>query len=413
MAIDPIVALEIGTTKVLAIVGEVREDGHAMITGIGETQSAGVRKGEIFDFDNALSCVRLALQAAEENAQVEIRSVHLGISGGHIQSLVNRGTIPVNDPEGEITGKDVSQVMDVARAVNLPADREIMHSICQHFYIDDQEEVVRPEGMEGARLALDMLLLHGVRNRLHNPVRVVRSVPMDVTDIVFSGLCSAMAVLTPEQKESGVLLIDLGGGTTDYVAYAASRLAAAGALGVGGDHVTNDVSLAFGLSTRQAEKLKRESGSATIELPSRLKQIGVAPDGGFEGRTVTLGSLHTVINARMEETLQMVRTRIKPEDLRQMGAGVVVTGGGAHMRGIRELAEKVFRLPCAMGRMHGVSGLASATEGPEYATAVGLVRYGFKTASQKTSRLERFLGRLFGGIEPAAGRSTDMERDEQ
>ena len=233
MALPPVVAVEIGTSKTIALVGEMRDDGHVMVTGMGEQTSMGVRKGEIIDFENAVTGVRAALEKAEENGSVSIRQVYLAVSGGHIQSVVNRGLVPVGDKDGEVMDEDIEQVMNVARAVSLPPEREMLHTICQNFCIDDQERVVKPEGMAGARLSLDMLVLHGLRTRLHNTVRVVRSVPVDILDVAFSGLCSALSVLTPEQKQGGVVVIDLGGGITDYLAYSDGVVAGAGALAVG------------------------------------------------------------------------------------------------------------------------------------------------------------------------------------
>lgn len=410
MAIPPLVALEIGTAKVVAVVGEPRAEGHIEIIGMGEYPSSGVRKGEIIHFDNALVCVRSALQLAEESAQVEIGRVHVAVSGGHIQSLVNRGTVRVTNPDGEITEEDVSRVMGVAKTVTIAAEREILHTICQHFYVDDHPDAVRPIGMEGSKLALDMLVLHGVRARLHNPARLVRSVPLDFADIVFGGICSGLAVLTPEQKESGALVIDLGAGTTDYVAYAGGRLATAGSLAIGGDHVTNDIAMGFKVSSRQAEHLKRQSGSAVIDVANRLRQVTVPAEVGFQDRTFTMAALHTVINARMEELLGMVRSRLTGDDLQQIGAGVVLTGGGAHMRGVCELAERVFRLPCTVGRAYGVSGLAEVTENPEYAAAVGLIRYGARTVSREPAGpLTGVFRKLFGRWRQAPEERDDDE----
>jgi len=381
-SVPPIVALEIGTSKVIAVVGELHEGGNVMITSMGKHASAGVRKGEIVDLENAGACVRTVLAEAEEMGKVSIRQVHLAISGGHIQSLVNRGTVPVQGKDGEITQEDIDQVMDVARAVNLPPERDVMHTICQHFCIDDQEMVIQPEGMEGAKLSLDMLVLHGVRNRLRNTVRVVRSVPVEVQDVAFSGLCSALAVLTPEQKAGGAVVIDLGGGTTDYVAYANNVLAAAGALGIGGDHVTNDIALAFSIPISQAESLKSESGNAIIDSSSTGQRITLPPEVGFPGRSVSLRALHTVMNTRVDEILRMIRKRLMTEDiLHHVGAGIVLTGGGAHMKGIVTLTEKIFGLPCSIGKPRGISGLVTATDGPEYATCIGMVQYGFKYSS--------------------------------
>lgn len=399
MAIPPIVALEIGTSKVLALVGELREDGHVMITGMGEHPSTGVRKGEIIDLENAVICVRSALQAAEESGKVTIRQVHLAVSGGHIQSMVNRGAAPVLDKDGGVTEEDVEQVMEVARAVNLPPERDILHTICQHFCIDGQERVIKPEGMEGAKLSLDMLVLHGVRTRLRNTIKVVRSVPIDVQDVAFSGLCSALSVLTAEQKKSGAVVIDLGGGTSDYLAYAGNIVAVAGALGVGGDHISNDITLGFNIPMKQAEALKRESGCALPDTSNASQKITLPAELGFPGRSVSLKAIHTVISARIDEILGMIKKRLENEGiLHHVGAGIVLTGGGSDLKGITELAERVFGLPCSIGRPRNISGLTVPTEGAEYATCSGLIQYGFKTANERESSfplswLKALLGR--------------------
>jgi cell division protein FtsA len=400
MGMAPVVALEIGTHKVVALVGECRADGHIVITGMGEHLSAGIRKGEVVDFDNALICVKEALAGAEETAQVMINQVHLALSGGHIQSLANRGTLPIApSPEG-VTRDDVEQVTDLARAVNLPADRQVLHSIGQIFYVDG-ERVARPENFEGATLALDMLILHAKSSHIRNTCRLLKnSLNMDVADVAFSGLCSALAVLTPEQKEGGVLVIDLGGGTTTYVAYAAGTFAAAGALGIGGDHITNDIALAFNIPRSQAERLKRDAGSAIAEDPGRGARVNLPPEGGYAGRTVSLAALNTVIHLRQGEILQLILRDIERQGIvHQLGAGVVLTGGGAPMKGMIKLAERVFRAPCMVGRPVGFSGLTAVMERPDCAAASGLLRYACKNAAgarRKGTFIRTFLGALFG-----------------
>ncbi len=234
MAAPPVVALEIGTSKTMALVGELREDNYIMITGSGETVSKGVRKGDVIDVDGAAESVKAALEMAEEIGKVTIRQVYLSFAGGHIQSLTNRGTVPIVSRDRVISDEDVAQVCQVARAVSLSQEREIFHSLSQQFEIDDHERVMRPEGMAGARLSHDMLILHCLRNRLETTVRMVRSIPIHVEDVVFSGLCSALAVLTPEQKKSGVVAVDLGAGKTDYVVYAGNVAVSAGVVAVGG-----------------------------------------------------------------------------------------------------------------------------------------------------------------------------------
>jgi cell division protein FtsA len=365
------------------LVGEAREDGHLMVTGVGESPSRGVRKGEIIDFDNALSCVRSALDTAEEQSQVAIRQSHVVVSGAHIRSTVNRGSVPVLAQGGEITAEAIDNVMAVGRAVSLSEDREIIHTICQHFFVDDQKGVVNPEGMEGSKLSVDMLILHCIRNRVRNTVRVVKSAGVDVQDVAFGGLCSGLAVLTGEQKESGVLVIDLGGGTTDYLAYGGKAIACAGSLAVGGDHVTNDIALGLRIPMSQAERLKIDSGNAVPDPKARGQTIMLPAEGGFPERFVKLEDLQTIVHARMEETLSMVKEEMQQYELvPHLGAGVILTGGGAHMRNVKKLAEKVFDLPCTLGQPKGVSGLAVVTEGPDYAAPIGMVRYGFKTGGR-------------------------------
>jgi len=388
VTIPPVVGLEIGTSKVVALAGELREDGHVMIAGMGEAPSSGVRKGEIIDLENAAVCVRSALAMAEESGRVDIHQVHLTVSGGHIQSVSNRGTVPVFDREAGITREDVEQVKEVARAVNLPPDREILHTIWQNFCIDDQERVVKPEGLEGAKLALDVLVLHGVRNRLNNTIRVVRSLHLDVQDVAFSGLCAALAVLTQQQKKSGAVLIDLGGGTTNYVAYADGVLAAAGAIGTGGDHVTNDIAVAFSVPNPQAESLKRSAGSAVVKSGTGAPRVAVPPAGGFPGRQVSVKALQTVINARMHEIFSTVRRRLDGEGiLHHVGAGVVLVGGGSRLKDSEELARQIFGMPCAAGAPGNVSGLAAVTEGPAYAACAGMVLYGFRAWAESRRRV--------------------------
>ncbi len=396
MALPPVVAIEIGTTKVVALVGEMRDDGTIYIVGKGEHPSSGVRKGEVIDLDNALVCLRSAITSAEETGRVTCNQVYLAVSGGHIQSLSNRGTIPVRKPEVGITDDDVTQVTDIARTVNLPPDRQVLHSIWQTFYVDGQP-CRRPKGFDASQLTLDMLILHGRRVQLRNTVKVVTSLNVEVCDMAFSGICSAMAVLTPEQKEGGALVIDFGGGTTNYVAYAAGALAAAGSFGIGGDHVTNDIALAFNIQRNQAERLKIERGGARVEESARSERITVPAEVGYPERRIALSALQKVINLRTVETVNLIRRALERDGLlHAIGAGVVITGGAAQLRGLRELTEEIFKSPCALGKSVGVSGLASALQGPQYTTAVGLVRYAFTRSAREESGWVKGLFRRIG-----------------
>lgn len=393
-----LVALELGTTKTRAVVGEAREDQHLMILGLGECPSQGIRKSEIIDFDAALACAREALEQAEANADVGIKQVCLLASGANIRSIVNRGSIPLMDG-GEITQDDIDHVMETARTVNLQGDYEILHSICQHFEVDNQRGIVNPEGLEGSKLAVDMLILYASRTWLRNLIKVAKSAGVDVQDVASAGLCAALAVLSQEDKRQGALVIDLGGGSTNYVAYAEHMIAAAGAYAVGGDHVTNDIARGLKITLAQAERLKEEFGSAVIDLPNRGRHIELSRDSTSQGRFVRLGDLQTITHARVEETLSLIRDDLEQKDLLPyLGRGVVLTGGGAYLKDITELAEKVFNLPCQLGRPRDVSGIAVATDGPEYATTIGLLRYAMRTARQgKRSWLKNILDSLWGG----------------
>ena len=289
--------------------------------------------------------------------------------------------------------------MSIARTINLPHDREILHTIPQQYSVDEQHGVINPKGMHGAKLSLDMLIIHASRNMLGNSVKAVSSMGIDVLDIVFSGLCSALAILTPEQKDRGVALIDLGAGTSSYVVYANDTIATAGVLAVGGDHITNDISQAFNLSSRRAEDLKRESGAATPDSTAHFQRITVPAEVGFAACSVAVSDLNVIINARVDELFVMIRKDLERKSLiRQLGAGIVLTGGGAHLKGIASAAERVFDVPCMIGKPRNFSGMASVYEGPEYAASLGLIRYALKNVQRHadTVSIGSFFRRLFG-----------------
>jgi cell division protein FtsA len=399
MALPPVVALELGTSKVCALVGEAREDGNIMITGIGQCPSCGIRKGMLVDLENAEMCVRTAIQSAEQSGSVEIRQVYLAISGGHIQSVINPGSVPVYDAHRGVTRDDIEQVKEIAKAINLPHDVEILHTIPQLYAVDDQGGVFNPEGMQGGKLSLDMLIIHCSRNLLNNSVKVVQNAGFEVVDAMFSGLCSALATLTPEQKECGVALIDLGGGTSSSVVYAGGTIAATGVLAVGGDHITNDIALGFTISLKRAELLKQESGFAIVDAGAHFQRIAVPQEVGFAACSLTVSDLNSVIHARVDEMFQMIRRDFERKHLmHQLGAGIILTGGGARLRGIETLAERVFEIPCAVGKPKNFSGLSTAHEGPEYAALLGMIRYAIRSGEMPdpTVTLGGWLKTLFG-----------------
>ncbi len=400
MSIPPVVALEIGTSKICALVGEAREDGNILVTGLGQCSSCGVRKGIIIDLEKAAECVRLAVRGAEESGGVDIRAVNLVVTGGHIQSVVNPGSVPVFDALRGVTPEDINEVMHIARTINLPHDREVLHSIAQKYTVDSQQGIVNPEKMQGSRLSLDMLIVHGLRNLLSQFVHAVQSVGLEVADIACSGLCAALSTLTPEQKECGVLVIDLGAGTSSYLVYNDDIITDIGVLAVGGDHVTNDIAMGFNLPMKRAEALKKDSGTAQLlHTGAPFQRITIPAEGGFAAASISATDLYTIINARVSELFEVIRRGLDDRNLLQsLGAGVVLTGGGAHLKGIAGVAERVFDMPCAIGKPKNFSGMANAYEGPEYAALLGMVRYAIKNARRAPppgfwQKVSRWMGR--------------------
>src|SRR6266571_3801644 len=260
-----IVGLEIGTSKVCAVVGELTADGALNVVGLGQSRSRGVRKGEITDPTIAEEDIRQAIVEAEQMADVEIRSVYLGVTGGHLRGFSNRGVHPVISADREITREDVEDVIKNAKAINLPAENHVLHAVRQHFHVDGQDGIVDPVGMLGARVEVDVHVVHGNFNRLQNPIRVVKGLQLEVEAIVFNGLAASLALLTSEQKEMGALVIDLGGGTTEYVVYSGGIIKHAGVLAVGGDHVSNDLAYGLKVPLGRGEALKIKHGAALVE----------------------------------------------------------------------------------------------------------------------------------------------------
>jgi len=398
MARDDIhVGLEIGTSKVCAVVAECREDGEVRLLGVGETPSRGVRKGEIVDFENASNCVREALSDAEEKSDVEIKSVWLAVTGSHIHSFNNRGSAAIPEEGGEITEEEIQEVEYKAKEISLPKENAILHSIIQHYYVDGQEGVLNPVGMLGSRLEADFHIIHGVTNRIQNSIRCVKECHIEVEDVVVSSLASAQVVLGQHQKESGALVVDIGGGVTDYIVYLDGAVRQSGVLAVGGDHITNDISIGLRIPITRAEKLKIEEGSAVLGRALSGDKIVLKNDTGFSGKEVEREMLNMIIHARLEEMFALLRKGFNgdvPERL--LGAGVMLTGGCSMIRGIREVAEEVFDMPVHLTRAQAVSGPTSAFENPQFSTCIGLAKYAQAVRSEMPE--ESFLGNIFSKI---------------
>lgn len=369
-----VVGLEVGTSKVCAVVGEVLEDGNILIIGVGQVPSDGVRKGEVVDMQLAGKCIQEAVASAEESANVEIHSVYVSVTGGHVRSFNNRGSVVITNDDREITSAEVQGVLLNAKAVNIPMDHVVVHAIRQRFYVDGHDGIQNPVGMIGAKLEADVHVIHGVRTRLQNTIRCVKQMELEIENIAVSSFASALAVLTSEHQQLGAVVIDMGGGTTDYIVYREGVIVHSGVLAVGGDHITNDIAIGLHIPMNRAEQLKLEHG--TLESPVADEVISLKREVGLPDRQVSREKLARIMHLRVEETCSLIKKELVKQGLLEyIGAGVFMTGGCARLRGLESLAQKVFELPVHIGHSHTVGGPTSAIESPEYSTAIGLVRY--------------------------------------
>jgi cell division protein FtsA len=411
-----IIGLEIGTSKVCAVVGEMNAEGALNIVGLGQARSRGVRKGEIVDAPAVEEDVRHAIVEAEQMADVEIRSVYLGVTGGHIRGFNNRGVHPVVSADREISEEDVQDVIKNAKAINLPAENSVLHAIRQHFLVDGQDSITNPVGMLGARLEVDVHVVHGHFNRLQNAIRVVKGMQLEVDEVVVNGLASSLAVLSNEQKELGALVIDIGGGTTDYAVYADGVIKHTGVLAVGGDHVSNDLAYGLKVPLGRAEQFKIEHGAvqpfldpggqasstfsktACVDDAVKGQVITHTNELGLPLKTVNLEHLRRIMSLRLEEIFQLVGQDVEQAGLLDyLRAGVFLCGGVARVPNIASLAERVLQMPVCVGKTNSISGLKSALDQPEFATAIGLVKFGsFKARKRegKTSWSQGIRGAL-------------------
>jgi cell division protein FtsA len=391
---DLMVGLEIGTSKICVVVGESRPDGTTKILGVGQAPSRGVRKGEIVDFETAMKCVHEAVVDAEQKSDVMIRSVYVSVAGSHIQSFNNRGCVTVPEDRDEIDEQDIEDVKISAREVSIPAQNAFLHSIIQHYHVDGQNGVLNPIGMLGQKLEADFHIVHGVRTRIQNTIRCVKELPLDVEDVVFGALASAQVVLTQHQKNLGALVIDMGGGTTDYILYVDGAVKQSGVLGVGGDHITNDISMGLRIPMARAEKLKVEEGSCVLGNCLPGETILLKDDSGFAGKEIERETLNTVIHLRVREILELLKRQLEEESfINYIGAGIFITGGCSLLNGIQHLAQEVFEMPAHVAHAQTMSGLTSAFENPQLSTAIGLIKY---AQAVQADRPRRGLGRLFG-----------------
>ena len=369
-----VVGLDIGTTKICAVVGEASTNGVDVI-GIGTSQSTGLRKGVVVNIDQTVQSIKKALGEAELMAGCEIRSVYAGIAGSHIKGINSHGVIAVKG--GEVGPRDVERVLEAAKAIAIPLDREVFHTLPQEYIVDDQRGILDPLGMAAVRLEVKVHIVTGAVTSAQNIVRSCHRAGLDVADIVLEPLASARAVLTEEEREIGVALVDIGGGTTDVAVFSNDSIKYTGVVALGGQNLTNDI--AYGLRTpmSSAEKIKIRYGCALADLVRHDEHIEVPNVAGHEPRALSRQVLAEICEPRMEEILSLVDQEIiRSGSKNSIGAGIVLTGGSSLMEGAAELAEQVFNLPCRIGYPRNIGGLRDVVNSPKFATAVGLLCFG-------------------------------------
>lgn len=372
-----IVGLDIGTTKVCAIVAEKNGDGVVDVIGLGHSPSRGLRKGVVVNIEATVDSIRRAVEDAELMAGVEIRSAFVGIAGGHIKGINSRGVIAISGKNREVTRQDIERVIDAAKAVALPVDREVIHVLPQEFMIDDQGGIREPLGMSGIRLEAEVHIVTGAVASAQNIIKCANRAGLEVQDIVLQQLASSEATLTPEEKELGCVLVDIGGGTTDVAVFVEGSVYHTAVLAVGGDLLTNDIAIGLRTPHPEAESLKRKYGCALASMTRPDEKIEVPSVGGRRPRILSRQTLCEIIQPRLEELFSLVDREVRRAGYAgRLNGGVVATGGSSIMEGVPELAEQVFDMPVRRGIPRGVGGLTDVISSPMYATGVGLGLYG-------------------------------------
>jgi cell division protein FtsA len=346
---------------------------------VGSAASRGLRKGVVVNIEFTVEAIKQAIAEAEQMAGVEVSAVYAGVAGGHIRGLNSRGVVAVSGRDREVTAADVERAVEAARAINVPQDREIIHVLPQTFVVDDQDGIREPVGMSGVRLEVEAHIVTGAVTSVQNVIRSVNRAGLTVQDVVLEPLASAEAVLFPDEKELGIVLIDIGGGTTDVALFRDGAIWHTAILPLGGDHITNDIAVGLRTPAADAEDLKRRYGCALTALVPAEETVDVPSVGGRKPRQLSRQILSEIVQPRVEEIFTLVARDLAKAGFQDAAtAGVVVTGGTSIMEGIPELAEAVFDLPVRRGVPNGVGGLADVVRSPVYATGVGLVMYGLR-----------------------------------
>jgi cell division protein FtsA len=370
-----IVGLDIGTSKVAAIVGELASDGSIEIIGIGSTPSKGLKKGVVVNLESTVQSIQKAIEEAELMAGCQIKSVFAGIAGSHIRSLNSHGIVAIRDKE--VTKYDIDRVIDSAQAVAIPADQKILHILPQEFVIDLQDGIKEPIGMSGIRLEAKVHMVTGSVSASQNIIKCIRRCGLEVEDIVLEQLASCNSVLTEDEKELGVCLIDIGGGTTDIAIFVEGAIKHTAVIPIAGDQVTNDIAVALRTPTINAEEIKRKYACALTQLASVDGIIEVPSIGDRAPRNISMQNLAEIIEPRYEELMLLVQSELRRSGNEELiAAGIVLTGGSSKVMGLIELAEEIFHMPVRMGGPQNVTGLTEVVKNPIHSTGVGLLMYG-------------------------------------
>lgn len=377
-----IVGLDIGTSKVVAIVGELKADGSLNIVGIGSHRSRGLKKGTVVNIESTVETIQRAVEEAELMAGCRIHSVYAGIAGSHIRSMNSHGIVAIRDRE--VTRADIDRVIDAAQAVAIPADQRVLHILPQEYIIDSQEGVKEPLGMSGVRLEAKVHLVTCAINAVQNIEKCIKRCGLQVEEIILEQLASSYAVLTEDEKELGVCMVDIGGGTTDIAVFTEGAIRHTGVIPIAGDQVTNDIAMALRTPTDNADEIKIKYACALTQLASPGEMIMVPGVGDRPARELSRQALAEVVEPRYDELFTLIKAELQRSGYENlMAAGIVLTGGTSKMEGVIELAEEIFHMPVRLGMPQGVRGLADIVRNPIYSTGVGLLLYGMKQQHQQ------------------------------
>ncbi len=382
---DLIVGLDIGTTKICCVVGEVAESGLNVV-GVGVAPSMGLRKGVVVNIENTVASIKKAVEEAEMMAGCEINSVYAGIAGGHIKGINSHGVIAIKGRE--VCQQDIDRVVEAARAVAIPLDREVIHTLPQEFIVDDQDGISNPLGMSGVRLEAQVHIVTGAVTSAHNIIKCCNGAGLDVCDIVLESLASAETVLTKEERDLGVALLDFGGGMTDLAIFAGDNIQHTWVLALGGNNVTQDIAVGLRTPLAEAERIKVHHGCCRTALIKKDETVEIPGLGGRKPKVLSRQNLGAIIEPRVEEVFSLVQREIERSGFNEaVTSGMVLTGGSALLPGVVELAEDIFNLPARVGYPTEIGGLTDVVNSPAYATGVGLVLYGLRNEPSRKFRI--------------------------